>query len=311
MVVKMSEKLFTICDKNGIPFGFFSDAKGEKIYTVGSPKFRKNLDDLQLIYNTKNCKLKSQMYHDLYERSAHLSFGDPDEPDYTNYEITSKYWYNFLKTLMDIKESLKICKNELSTEIMNKISKILDTSVWNLNLHRVGYSKKDDENLAKAKSNVKSNVRSEQLVIRKKLIEEHKSRMESWGEQNMKNEEQEKKIMKVEAQGREISPAEETSDSYESDSSTEEIVISKKRGGSKKSSLKKSQIIEKPVVDFEPLTGKFKELEGKIEALLMAQKAAVSEPKEAPKPVPKEAPKAVHPHADLVQHMKFKILNFD
>ena len=150
---------------------FFSDAKGEKIYTVGSPTFRKNLDDLQLIYNTKDCKLKSQMYYDLYERSAHLSFGDPDKSEYTNYEITSKYWYNFLETLMEIKESLKICKNELKPEIMNKISKILDTSVWNLNLQRVGYSKKDNENLAKAKSNVKSNVRSEQLVIRKKLIE--------------------------------------------------------------------------------------------------------------------------------------------
>lgn len=143
---------------------------------------------------------------------------------------------------------------------------------------------KIDKRTISSKKNIKG-----ALEVRKKMHEEQKAKMEEWGKQN-----EEKK---------EIKPIEEESDSYESDSSTEEIVISKKKGGSKRN-LQKSQVVEKPTIDIEPLSGKLKELESKFEALLSAQKPV----KEAP---PKEAPKPVHPHADLVQHMKFKILNFD
>ena len=145
---------------------FFNQVRTELAYEINKNKFRTNLDTLETIYNTQDCKEKSRLYLDLFNKNAHLSFGDPEVPEYTDYKTNSKYWWNFLNTLMEIKDSLKNCKDKLKVDVMNSISAIPDTSIWNLNLQRVGYSVKDKASLNKAQSNVQ-----EQSVIRKKLIE--------------------------------------------------------------------------------------------------------------------------------------------
>ena len=150
---------------------FFSKAMGDILYAKNTGNFQRNLDDLKdladLAKYTENCKEGLKLYYDLFKRNVGYSFGDPKTSQQTAYGSRSKYWYGFLNVLMEIKSNLKNCKgSKLDRDLMNSISAIPDTDVWNFNINITDISKFDEKFLSDAEPLVKENT-----VIRKKLIE--------------------------------------------------------------------------------------------------------------------------------------------